>query len=372
MATSNNHLKTLSYLLPPLRPLRKKKSILLLLIIVAGGFMLCSFFAIVLFFTLFSGFVNTSTHQIEAERMQMSNDFPSSGKKYLAIYEEASKKYGVPWNVLAAIHKVETDFGRDLSVSVAGAKGHTQFMDKTWIGWRYPGGTRWGDLQNRVDITNPKLIAQYGGYGVDADGDGMANPYSATDAIHSTANFLSQNHQEGEDWFKRGGAVWHYNHDYEHYVLKVKEFAQNYAHPLIAPTYDAFLFPVEEGRITSPYGMRFHPLKKVWRNHMGIDIGKSLGAPILAAQEGYVVASQSSTGYGWKITIDHGNGVESLYAHMQPEGVKVAVGEKVTKGQLIAYVGNNGWSTGPHLHFEVHKNGQVIDPALVLNHSEKH
>lgn len=304
---------------------------------------------------------------MESEQLEVNQGFPEVGKRYLSIYEKAGKEYGVPWNILAAIHKVETDFGQNLAVSVAGAKGHTQFMDKTWVGWRFPGGTKWGDLQNKVDITDPKLIAAYGGYGVDADGDGKADPYSPIDAIHSTAHFLARNHTKGMDWFVRGGAVWQYNHDYEHYVLKVKEYAQAFAHPVFHHGYsNSFQFPVDGGVITSPFGMRFHPLQKMWVNHQGLDIGKAAGSPIVAAADGYVVASRVSTGYGWKIVINHGDGIETLYAHMEPHDVMVVAGEKVSRNQVIALVGNNGWSTGPHLHFEVHKNGQTVDPALFL------
>lgn len=364
VGVSNNPLDIISFTLPPSK--KPKRGRLILLILGIGGFIFFFFFAMVLFFTIFSGFITTSTHQMESQQLEASPGFPAAGKKYLSIYEQAGKEYGVPWNILAAIHKVETDFGQDLSVSVAGAKGHTQFMDKTWIGWRFPGGTKWGDLGNRVDITDPKLIAQYGGYGVDADGDGRANPYSPVDAIHSTANFLARNHTEGADWFARGGAVWQYNHDYEHYVLKVKEYAQNFAHPIVAQAHTQFLFPVEGGTITSPFGMRFDPSRKMWSTHQGMDIAKPAGTPILAANDGYVVTSRVSIGFGWKIIVDHGDGVETLYAHMEPQGVKVFVGEKVSKGQVIALVGSNGWSTGPHLHFEVHKDGQVMDPALFL------
>jgi murein DD-endopeptidase MepM/ murein hydrolase activator NlpD len=107
-------------------------------------------------------------------------------------------------------------------------------------------------------------------------------------------------------------------------------------------------------------------VKKIYQLHEGIDIGAPLGTPILASDEGVVVESRVSIGYGWIIVIDHGNGMQTLYAHMYPGNVKVRVGQKVSKGQVIALVGSNGWSTGPHLHFEVHKNGQLIDPELVL------
>lgn len=245
-------------------------------------------------------------------------------------------------------------------------------MDKSWVGWSYPGGTRLGDLPDSVDITDPKLIAKYGGYGVDANGDGKADPYDPVDAIHATAKYLAAHRKPGEDWFARGGPVWQYNHDYENYVLKVKRYAESYAKPVIKVSAKGlatgtFMWPVPGGRITSEYGYRFHPLKKVHRHHDGIDIAKAAGSPIHASDGGVVVESRASTGYGWVIVIDHGNGFRSLYAHMYPEDVKVEVGQKVGKGQVIALVGSNGWSTGPHLHFEVRKNGQLIDPKLVIS-----
>jgi murein DD-endopeptidase MepM/ murein hydrolase activator NlpD len=295
--------------------------------------------------------------------------FPAYAQKYLAIYQSAGKKYGVPWEILAAIHKVETDFGRDLSVSSVGATGHTQFMDKTWVGWGYPGGTALGDLPDSVDITNPKLIAKYGGMGVDANGDGKANPYDPVDAIHATAKYLAANHSPGEDWFAPKGPVWAYNHDYQHYVLKVKAYAEQFATQVANTAIAAsgqFLFPVSGGQITSTFGRRFHPIKKVYRTHEGIDIGKGLGTPIMAADNGTVVESRASSGYGSKVVIDHGNGLQTLYAHMYQKDVKVRVGQSVKKGQVIALMGSNGWSTGPHLHFEVHKSGRPVDPVAFL------
>jgi hypothetical protein len=350
---------------------RKKggKKLLFFILLIMGAGVPVFFFMVVLFFSLFSSFL-TSTPTMPTEEYEMSKGFPGEGKKYFSIYEAAEKKYGVPWNILAAIHKVETDFGRNLAVSVAGAKGHTQFMDKTWIGWRFPGGTKWGDLKGSINITDPKLIEKYGGYEVDADGDGKADPYSPMDAIFSTANFLKKNHKNGMDWFKRGGPVWQYNHDYENYVLKVKQYADNFAYPVLSKNRSPFLFPVLDGTVTSLFGERFHPIKKVWIHHQGIDIGKKKGAPILAAEEGNVIISQSSIGYGWKIVIHHGDGLETLYAHMEEEDVNVSVGQHVQKGQTIAFIGNNGWSTGPHLYFEVHKNGKRIDPLLFLEERE--
>jgi Peptidase family M23/Transglycosylase SLT domain len=312
--------------------------------------------------------------KVDETSWEKTGTFPAVAQKYLPLYQEAGKKYGVPWPILAAIHKVETDFGRNLSVSPVGARGQTQFMPKTWVGWSYPGGTTLGDLPDSVDITNPALIKKYGGYGVDADGDGKADPNDPADAIFSTAHFLAANHRPGEDWFAPGGAVWQYNHDYEHYVLKVKQYAELFARPVLPASGPSvatgqFLWPVPGGRLTSEFGLRFHPVKKVWQEHEGIDIAREEGAPILASDGGVVVDSRPSEGYGWILVIDHGNGFRTLYAHMYEKDVLVKVGERVNKGQIIARVGSNGWVTGPHLHFEVRYNGQLVDPERVLVHN---
>lgn len=127
----------------------------------------------------------------------------------------------------------------------------------------------------------------------------------------------------------------------------------------------AFLKPVK-GPITSRYGMRYHPVRKQYRMHTGVDFGASLGTSIHAAADGKVIDSRPANGYGYIVVIDHGGGIATLYAHMYAQDVKVSSGQRVSKGQVIAAVGNNGWSTGPHLHFEVLKNGEHTDPMPYL------
>ncbi|EGK10628.1 M24/M37 family peptidase [Desmospora sp. 8437] len=133
-------------------------------------------------------------------------------------------------------------------------------------------------------------------------------------------------------------------------------------------TYDggAFLKPVKGARITSGYGMRYHPVRKQYKMHTGVDFGAPLGTPIHAAAAGKVIASRPMRGYGYIVVIDHGGGISTLYAHVYAQDVKVSVGQSVSRGQVIALVGNNGWSTGPHLHFEVLKNGEHTDPMPYL------
>ena len=112
--------------------------------------------------------------------------------------------------------------------------------------------------------------------------------------------------------------------------------------------------------ITSGYGMRMHPVLLVYKLHTGVDIGAPEGVPIVAANDGIVTLATYSTSYGNYLMIDHGGGVATLYAH----GIKVLVeeGQEVKKGDPIMLVGSTGWSTGPHLHFEVRINGETYDP----------
>lgn len=112
--------------------------------------------------------------------------------------------------------------------------------------------------------------------------------------------------------------------------------------------------------VTSGYGMRMHPILLIYKLHTGVDIGAPTGVPIIAANDGIVTLATYSTSYGNYLMIDHGGGIATLYAH----GSKVLVeeGQEVKKGDPIMLVGSTGWSTGPHLHFEVRINGETQDP----------
>jgi murein DD-endopeptidase MepM/ murein hydrolase activator NlpD len=125
-------------------------------------------------------------------------------------------------------------------------------------------------------------------------------------------------------------------------------------------TSSGFRMPVQ-GRMTSPFGYRVHPILRYRRLHTGIDFGAAYGTPIVAAAAGQVSSAGWDGGYGRAVRITHGGGLLTLYGHMSR--LAVSPGQSVAAGQVIGYVGSTGMSTGPHLHYELHRNGQRINPA---------
>ncbi len=123
------------------------------------------------------------------------------------------------------------------------------------------------------------------------------------------------------------------------------------------------LWPAE-GEITSPFGWRTHPIFGTQRLHTGIDIGADYGDAVRAADGGVVIEADWMGGYGNAVIIDHGNGISTLYAHNSQ--LLVGEGQAVAKGQTISRVGSTGYSTGPHLHFEVRQNGSPVNPLNFL------
>jgi len=120
-------------------------------------------------------------------------------------------------------------------------------------------------------------------------------------------------------------------------------------------------------RITSKYGMRTHPITGVYKLHSGVDISAPTGANFIAATTGVVSKAGYNFAYGNMVIINHGGGVQTLYAHGSE--ILVETGDLVTKGQPILKVGSTGYSTGPHAHFEVRVNGKTVDPMPYITKS---
>lgn len=143
-------------------------------------------------------------------------------EEYIPIYKAAAEEYGIPWTLLAAHHRIETRFSTmDPLLSPAGAEGHMQFMPCTFVGWGYPGceGLGKGNIPEK-DKTDPVIIQKYGGYGVDANGDGLADPFDIEDAVFSAAHYLAKSGAAEGEIEK---AVFHYNHS-DKYVEDVLWF----------------------------------------------------------------------------------------------------------------------------------------------------
>ncbi len=125
----------------------------------------------------------------------------------------------------------------------------------------------------------------------------------------------------------------------------------------------SFAWPCS-GTITSYYGWRVHPIFGTRKYHSGMDIAVDYGTPIHAAANGVVVYSGWMGGYGYAIMLDHGGGLVTIYGHNS--SLAVGEGQRVSKGQVVAYAGSTGYSTGPHCHFEVRLHGEVTEPLNYL------
>ncbi|WP_395397444.1 M23 family metallopeptidase [Novosphingobium sp. BL-8A] len=122
--------------------------------------------------------------------------------------------------------------------------------------------------------------------------------------------------------------------------------------------------PVRGGEQTSGFGMRHHPILGGTRFHDGVDLAAHAGDGVFATAGGRVTSAGWNGGYGLAVTVDHGHGVETRYAHLSR--VNVAAGEEVRAGEILGRVGSTGLSTGPHLHYEMRRFGRPVDPATTL------
>lgn len=337
----------------------------LVILIFSSPAILASLITVLLVFSI--AFIVTSVGQVDQKELggvslseTGKNEIPA---EFIPAYKAAAETYGINWILLAAIHKEETNFGKYLAVSSAGAVGHFQFMKCTWVGWGYPGCGGKGNA-NIPDsqLTDTGNITRYGGYGVDSNVDGKADPWNIEDSAYAAAKYLAAS---GASDGNIRAAIYAYNHA-DWYVQEVMDYFNSYATGYSeSGTVDIRgdkAFPVTHTKnITSEFGMRDGKL------HKGIDIagGNDLGKPIVAFIEGDVIYSQWNTGgYGYLVVIQHANNMKTYYAHMQQQGI--TVGTHVRAGQVIGYMGTTGDSTGVHLHFEIRINDNPTNPRPYL------
>jgi murein DD-endopeptidase MepM/ murein hydrolase activator NlpD len=256
---------------------------------------------------------------------------------------------GVTAPLLAAQLDAESGWN-PRAVSPAGAQGLAQFLPSTWTT-----------------------------EGVDGDGDGTADPFSPADAIASQAGYLCTllaavttdprltgdrlelalaAYNAGLGTVQRYRGVPPYS-ETQQYLQRIRQLLARYADPAgTAPGAGppgSWVRPVTSAPITSGFGPRWGRL------HAGIDFAAPIGTPVYAASNGTVLAAGPASGYGQWVKLAHAGGVTTVYGHIS--GWTVSVGQPVTVGQVIAYTGNEGRSTGPHLHFETWTNNQPVDPV---------
>lgn len=149
---------------------------------------------------------------------------------------------------------------------------------------------------------------------------------------------------------------------------EIKRKEQELAASLPQPTAGGYIWPVTTSkRITCKFGPRTHPITGKYSNHTGVDIGGvGYTSNILATKDGIVLEATYSSAYGYYIVISHGSGNTTMYAHMSKGTFRVSAGDHVTQGQVIGTTGSTGYSTGPHLHYEIRENGSPVDPLKYL------
>jgi murein DD-endopeptidase MepM/ murein hydrolase activator NlpD len=255
---------------------------------------------------------------------------------------------GITAPLLAAQLEQESGWNPN-AVSPVGAQGLSQFMPGTWIG-----------------------------EGVDGDGDGVRDPFDPADAIASQASFMCKLFAATADGSLTGdpidlalagynaglGAVQRYNGvppyaETQGYIVQIRNLMAKYADPAAsapgAGPPGSWVRPIQGARVTSGFGDRWGRL------HAGTDFGAPIGTPVYAASNGAVTAAGPTNGYGQWVKLAHPGGTSTVYGHIS--AWTVTVGQAVQAGQLIAYSGNEGRSTGPHLHFETHTAGRPVDPV---------
>lgn len=252
---------------------------------------------------------------------------------YLTLYQQAAATCpGLDWSIVAAVGKIESDHGRLGAPGVhsgsnfAGAGGPMQFLQPTF----------------------DSVVAQHP---PPPGGSTPPSRYNPHDAIYTAAAYLCDSGaRDGRDIYS---AIFTYNHA-DWYVRKVLDQANAYkAAQQSAPQQSGWTVPTH-GTCSSGFGSRDGEF------HRGQDIAAPIGTPIVAAAGGTVIDSGPASGYGLWVRIQHANGVITTYGHNNRNLVQP--GQQVQAGQPIAEVGNQGESTGPHLHFQIDVGSQAVDP----------
>ncbi len=130
------------------------------------------------------------------------------------------------------------------------------------------------------------------------------------------------------------------------------------------PVFSGYVYPVVGPRLSSVFGDRKHPVKRMKRHHNGVDLAAPEGAGVRVISEGRVVFADDYAGYGKLVVVQHKDGKTSHYGHLST--IKARPGTYVKPGELIGLVGETGIATGPHLHFEIRQNGKPLDPEVYL------
>jgi len=270
--------------------------------------------------------------------------------QYEALVQKAAQTCpGITAPLLAAQLEAESGWN-PRAVSPAGAQGLAQFTPGTWA----------------IE-------------GLDGDGDGARDPFDPADAIASQASYMCgllaavtadpsltgdpidlalAAYNAGLSAVQRYGGVPPYA-ETQGYIIRIRNLMAAYADPRAsaagAGPPGSWVRPIKGAPITSGFGVRWGRL------HAGLDFGTPIGTPIYAASNGTVTAVGPASGYGQWVKLQHPGNVTTVYGHISHW--TVTVGQPVQAGQLIAYSGNEGRSTGPHLHFETHTDGRPVDPV---------
>lgn len=245
---------------------------------------------------------------------------------HLEAMTATARRYGVPWQVLAAVAKVASDFGRS-----PGAGGYCGFPPEAWAS-----------------------------YGRDEDGDGVADPGSFRDCLPAVARYLLDHGWRNDDLEAQRRALYAYNPDWS-YVDRVLMVAVVYG--LGGLWQGGLRWPVPGHYGISSYFGQVDAARGP-TPHTGIDIPAPVGTPVVAAAAGVVQAVTLDGICGLGIVIAHRQDLATVYCHLSE--VWVAPGQVVEGGQPIGAVGSSGLSSGPHLHFGVLLGGKAVDPLLFL------